>query len=173
MGDQFKKTVVIKRYRTDDGLEHEFTTFHPEHRQAAAVIALTDDNQVVISRQFRPGRERYVDDIPGGGLEADESPEQGAKRELEEEGGYTSDDFEYLGSYSWDANCNITSHYFFATDCRPVENRVYEQIEVDQGMETELISIDQLIENAKTDNMTDAPAVLMAYDRLLTIKGEH
>ena len=30
VGDRFKQQVVVKRFRTDDGLEHEFTTFFRE-----------------------------------------------------------------------------------------------------------------------------------------------
>lgn len=170
IGDRFKNTAVIKRYRTEDGMEHEFTTMNQEGLQSAAVIALTHDNEVVISRQFRAGRERYVDDLPGGKLEKDENPEQGVRRELLEETGYEVGVIDYLGQWSWDAYSNLTSHYFLATNCSKHEKHVHEQVEIDQGLETILISIDQLIENAKTNNMTDAVAVLMAYDKLLKIK---
>jgi Fe2+ or Zn2+ uptake regulation protein len=30
VGDRFKQQVVVKRFRTEDGLEHEFTTFFRE-----------------------------------------------------------------------------------------------------------------------------------------------
>lgn len=166
VGGQFKRPVVVKRFRTEDGLEHEFTTMYGEGRQSAAVIALTPDNQVIISRQFRPGRERYVDEIPGGGMEAGEDSEMAARRELLEEAGYVPGEISYLGQYSWDAYNNLTGNYYFATNCTLAEARVVEQIEQDQGLETALISIDELLHNAIHDNMTDVAAVLMAYDEL-------
>lgn len=167
VGDKFKRQVVIKHFRTDDGLEHEFTTFNKEHAQAAAVLALTPDNLVIVARQFRPSRERYVEDIPGGAVEAGEDFEYAARRELLEESGYQVGKIRYLGKYSWNANTNLTSHYFLATDCVKADDRVTEQIELDQGLETHLISIERLIQNACSDNMTDAPIVLMAYDALM------
>ena len=90
VGDRFKRDVVVKRFRTEDGLEHEFTTFYPEHQQGAAVIGLTSDCQVVVVRQFRPGRASYCYEIPGGGLEDadDENIEAVARREFFEETGY-------------------------------------------------------------------------------------
>lgn len=90
VGDRFKRDVVVKRFRTEDGLEHEFTTFYPEHQQGAAVIGLTSDCQVVVVRQFRPGRASYCYEIPGGGLEDEDngSIEAAARREFFEETGY-------------------------------------------------------------------------------------
>ncbi len=173
VGDRFKRDVVVKRFRTEDGLEHEFTTFYPEHQQGAAVIGLTSDCQVVVVRQFRPGRASYCYEIPGGGLEDadDENIEAVARREFFEETGYKPGGVEYLGVYSGDAYTNHSSHYFLATDCYFAGEPPRDQTEIDQGVETVLISIDQLIENAKTNQMTDAVAVLMAYDTLKELQG--
>lgn len=165
-GDKYKRAAIIKRYKTDDGLEHEFTTVYHESKQSVAVLALTLDNKVIVSRQFRPGRGRYMDELPGGNVEDGEDLESAARRELLEESGYQVGTIEYLGKYGWDAYSNATSHYYLATDCTPVKERLFEQIEVDQGLDTALIMIEQLLNNARSDNMTDAVAVLMAYDEL-------
>ncbi|MEO5949072.1 MAG: NUDIX hydrolase [Candidatus Saccharimonas sp.] len=172
VGERYKKSVVIKRYRTDDGLEHEFTTFFDEHTQSAAVIAVTPDGQVIVSNQFRPGREAWLEEIPGGALEHGEDPRQGAERELLEETGYRTGTMKYLGAFSWNANSNLTSHYFLATNCVLSNERTYEQVEVDQGLEVRKISITQLIDNAKSNRMSDAAAVLMALDDLSVIEHE-
>lgn len=166
VGDRFRQQVVVKRFRTEDGLEHEFTTFVKENFHSVAVLALTPSNEVVVSRQFRAGREYYCDDLPGGGAEEGEELEAAARRELFEETGYTPDSMEYLGKFSWFANTNLTSHYFLATDCKQVSEPQQERAETDQGMAVHLISIEELIEAAKNDKVTDAVAVLMAYDRL-------
>lgn len=166
VGDRFKRNVLIKRFRTDDGLEHEFTTFNDSDRRGVAVLALTPDNQVITSLQFRPGRERHIYELPGGGINPGEALESAARRELLEESGYVPGELVTLGSFSWDAYANVTSYYFFATNCYLAECRAADQLEIEQGMEVKLISIDQLIDNARNDNMSDAVAVLMAYDIL-------
>lgn len=171
VGSRFKRQIVVKRFRTDDGLEHEFTTFNAECSNAVAILGLTPDNQVVVVRQFRPGREQYCYDIPGGEADHGEDIETAAKREFFEETGYRPGEMKPLGVNSWDAYQNIKSYYFLATNCVFSGNPPRDQTEIDQGVETVLISIDELIENAKSDKMTDAVAVLMAYDKLREIQG--
>lgn len=166
VGDLFKREAVVKRFKTDDGLEHEFTTFYREGSASVAVLGLTPDRQVVTVRQFRPGRERYCYELPGGGIEDGEDTEAAAKRELFEETGYQPSEMAYLGVNSWDGYSNRKSHYFLATNCMLADEPSRDQTEIDQGMETVLISVDELIANAKNDQMTDAVAVLFVYDTL-------
>ncbi len=170
IGERFKNQAVVKRFQTEDGLTHEFTTFNREGESSVAVVALTKDHQVIIARQFRPGREFYCDDIPGGGVYGDESLETAAHRELSEETGYQPGSLSYLGAYSWDAYRNFTSHYFLALDCELAGDPNRDQVEADQGMETVLIPIGQFLENARRDKVVDIAAVFLAYDKLKAIE---
>lgn len=166
VGGKFKREIVIKRFKTDDGLVHEFTTYNKENTQCVAIIALTPDNKVVVVKQFRPGREYHCFDIPGGAVESGEDLEEAVRRELAEETGYTADSIKSIGKFSWNSDNNITAYYFLAHDCTPNLERSMDDNEMAQGAEVELISIDQLMENAKTDMMSDPVAVLQAYDIL-------
>jgi ADP-ribose pyrophosphatase len=58
-----------------------------EHPGAAAIVAVTDDDQVVLVRQYRKTVERTLLEIPAGTLEPGESALQCAHRELAEETG--------------------------------------------------------------------------------------
>ena len=70
------------------------------HIGAVCVVALTDDNEVIIEKQYRYPFGRVLTEIPAGKLDsADEDPLDAAKRELREETGYTAESWKYLGVY--------------------------------------------------------------------------
>lgn len=68
-------------------------------KAAAAVLAETDDGEVILTEQFRRPLNARVIDFPAG-LIGDEEPDtdgaETAKKELEEEAGYTCDSVELL-----------------------------------------------------------------------------
>jgi 8-oxo-dGTP pyrophosphatase MutT (NUDIX family) len=69
------------------------------HPGAAGIVALTEDNQVVLVRQLREAVGERLLEIPAGILDVDgEAPETTAARELREETGYRASDLEPLGS---------------------------------------------------------------------------
>ena len=70
-----------------------------QHPGAVAVIALNEDNNVLLIRQFRPGANKILIEIPAGTLEAGEDIESCAVREMQEETGYRPNHMEYLGGW--------------------------------------------------------------------------
>ena len=60
------------------------------------VIAVTESDELVMIRQFRPGVRGVRLEIPGGVIEPDEDPARAAVRELREETGYVGDAPELL-----------------------------------------------------------------------------
>lgn len=169
VGLRYKRVAVIKKYMTEDGLEQEFTTFYKEGSRSAAVIAVTADGKIVTTYEFRGGPERWFHELPGGTVESGEDVMTGALRELEEETGYRpTGTVEFLGSCHGDAYTNLQRNYFLAFDCVPGRTSLDKE-ESEQGAEVRVISVEELIENAKTDQMSDQVAVLMAYEKLRDI----
>jgi ADP-ribose pyrophosphatase len=64
------------------------------------VIALLPDERVVLIRQYRVGADTVTLEIPGGMVDAGESPLEAAARELAEETGYTTTRWEQIGNVS-------------------------------------------------------------------------
>jgi ADP-ribose pyrophosphatase len=70
-----------------------------KHPGAVAILALTDDNKIVVVEQYRKALEKTIIEIPAGKLELGEDPETCARRELEEETGYGCKEMEWLISF--------------------------------------------------------------------------
>ena len=85
-------------------------------RDFAMVVALTDDEQVLLIKQYKHGLGRVVWDFPAGYLDApDEDPLACAQRELCEETGYMAREWIPLGRWAMDSNRSATAaHLFFA-----------------------------------------------------------
>lgn len=87
---------------------------------AVLVVAITPDNQVVLIRQYRPGPNEVLLELPGGGLDKGLTPQAAARKELLEETGYDGD-FQYLGWSYREAWSTHVTHHFVATGCREVQ----------------------------------------------------
>jgi ADP-ribose pyrophosphatase len=82
-------TIQTNLYRLPDGSDAEWDLI--VGRDGVGVVALTTDQRVVLARQYRPGPDAVLAELPGGYIEPGESPAAAAKRELEEETGYCGD----------------------------------------------------------------------------------
>ncbi|MGC5342234.1 NUDIX hydrolase [Streptomyces sp. DT24] len=157
------REVVTKTYLMPNGQRAAFDTFGPEGQQFVAVIGLTLSKKVIIARQFRVGPEKVMDELPGGFVDEGEGLEIAARREFQEETGYAAGAVTYLGGYNKDTYMNGIWHVYLATDCT---SNGEQELEDEEHIEIVLITIKELISNAKSNKMTDAIAVLKAYDHL-------
>lgn len=164
------RTVVTKLFQMPNGTTAGFQTYDREGQNYAGVIAITTDNKVVIARQFRPGPELVCDEIPGGFVDGAEDFQTAAARELKEETGYVCKDIEYLGPVHKDCYNNATWHYFLATGCTLETTDL--ELDDTEYVEIDTISIEQFIDNALHDKVTDHVAVLLAYDKLRALQKQ-
>lgn len=165
--------VVGKTFHYPDGRIHTFQTFAPEHSHEVAVVAVTPEAKIIIAEQFRPGPEVVMQQLPGGGFEADKDRgmDDAAKRELREETGYLPGTLEFIGRCIRSAYSNATSHYFLATDCTlSPEGTAHDPYEL---INVRLIGIPELFDNALEGHMTDIAGVHFARSRLIKIAREH
>ncbi|HSX15341.1 MAG TPA: NUDIX hydrolase [Candidatus Saccharimonadales bacterium] len=162
------RTIITKTFTMPDGAVKHFQTIDPEESQAAAILAITEDGKVIVCRQYRAGPDMVMDEIPGGGVNDGEPLEDGARRELLEETGYEPGAIDYLGVMHYSAYDNCARHCFLATGCKLSADRA--QKDAEEFIELRLISVDELLANAKAGRMTDPGAVLLAYDKLMALK---
>ena len=126
------------------------------------IVALTPDNKVILARQYRPGPNKILNELPGGGAEPGEELAVAMKRELLEETGYEGD-IELAGVCFDDAYSNIERYVFVARNC----HKVAEIRQTDtENTEVVLVSIEELRQQLRSGQMTDVEVGYMGLDYL-------
>jgi ADP-ribose pyrophosphatase len=69
-----------------------------EYPNWANAVALTEDNKILMVRQYRHAANIVSLEIPGGVIEDGENPEEGMRRELLEETGYAFNNVELIST---------------------------------------------------------------------------
>jgi ADP-ribose pyrophosphatase len=91
-----------------------------ERDDCVAVVALDADGKLLLVRQFRKAVGKELLEIPAGGIDPGESPEEAVKREMREETGYLPRKVEPLGGfYSAPGYATEYLYLYLATDLIP------------------------------------------------------
>lgn len=125
----------------------EMTRQYVEHPGAAAVVAIDDDERVVLIQQYRhPIKERDWE-IPAGLLDvAGEPPLETAKRELTEEVDLEADRWQHLLSmHTTPGGNDEVVHLFLARGLRAVETD-YEREHEESDMRVERVALTDVID---------------------------
>ena len=137
-----------------------------EHNGGSVIAAVTDENKIIMVKQFRKPMESPILEVPAGKLDGDEDPADAALRELSEETGYTAGKLEKLTEFYPSVGYTTeVLHIYLATDlkpgaCHPDENEVLEVMEMDLEEDYRMV-MDGKINDGKT-----IAAVMMARDKL-------
>jgi ADP-ribose pyrophosphatase len=109
--------AVSLRIDTIEKKSGEITTREiVEHADCIAVVAVDDEGRIVLVKQFRRPVNKILLEIPAGGVEDGEDPEDCVRRELQEEIGYMPGKLQSLGGfYAAPGYCTEYLHLFLAT----------------------------------------------------------
>ena len=112
--------VLAERVRLPSGTEVErYTLRHPG---AAVILPRMADGSLLAIRQYRHSLREELLEFPAGTLEAGETPEVCARRELQEETGYAASEWIELGTQvPAPGFCSEIQHNFVARDLQPCE----------------------------------------------------
>jgi len=88
-----------------------------EHDDCVAIIAVDDKDNVLLVKQFRKPVEKELLEIPAGGIDPGETPEDCVRREMREETGFLPQKVQKLGGfYSSPGFCTEYLYLYLATD---------------------------------------------------------
>lgn len=137
-----------------------------EAEDAANVIALNKEGEILMIHQYRFGTQEYSLEIPGGFIEAEETPLQGVQRELVEETGYTSEQWNNLGSiYSNPVYQPAKIHHFLAKN---IEKTQATNFDDEEHIESRFYTLKELKEAALSNQITH-PHTISALARIYNL----
>ena len=136
------------------------------HPGASAVVAIDEDNRIIMEKQFRYALNDYLLEIPAGKLDAGEDQLVCAKRELEEETGIIASEWISLGTIATSPGfCNEVIHLYVAKGLSKGEIHWDE----DEYVEVERYTFDELLQRIKEETIKDSKtlsALLLAMPYL-------
>lgn len=147
-------------FRLPDGSVIDFII--EVRRPSVCIVALTPDNQVILVKQYRPGPNAILDELPGGFIDLNEDSQEAARREFIEETGYDGE-FEFVTTCLDDAYSTMKRYCWVAKNCTKVgepQNTPTEQTEV------VLMSVGDFRKKLREGHMTDVEVGYLGLDYL-------
>lgn len=129
-----------------------------KHPGAVGIIPITLEGKIVMVRQFRKPLERSLLEIPAGKLEPNEKPEVTARRELEEETGYTTNQLDHIISfYTAPGFSNEIIHLYVAKDLQ--KTKIPLVGDEDEFVEVRELTLEEAVEAIQEKQILDAKTV--------------
>jgi ADP-ribose pyrophosphatase len=125
------------------------------------IFAVTKEKKILLLEEEQPSEEKTFT-FPSGVVEKGDTKESCAKRELNEETGYTSENVSYWFSKDAGARLECKYHIFLAKDC---ELQGKQTLDPGERIKVSLISFEELleiIEEIKFKNYSLYPLLLKA-----------
>ena len=105
-------------------------------------VAITEQGEVLMVRQYRHPVEEAILEIPGGFVDENETPEQAVKRELKEETGYEFSTIKKVGKIA--ANPGVLNNFTFLFLAQGGIKTGEQTLDTNELIEIEKISLQEL-----------------------------
>lgn len=118
------------------------------------IFAVTEQGNIVVSREQQPGTEEYITP-PGGRVDEGEDALTAAKRELLEETGYVSDDWDLLDAWQMHPKLEWAIFAFVARNVKKDSVDAKSELENDERITNIEVSFDKLVEIVSSRDFYD------------------
>ena len=145
---------------TRDEIEEQGQTYRRDvvrHGGSACILPLFDDDTIALVRQYRHAAGAYLLEIPAGTRDAGEAPEVCARREVEEEIGYTAGTLRLISAfYPTPGFVAEKMWLYLATDLRPTAQRLDE----DEIVEVVRVPLHRALTMIESGEIQDAKTII-------------
>ena len=154
--------VSMQQVRLPDGrIIPDWPIVHT--RDYVNVFVLDEANRALIMVGYKHGLGHSNWQVLGGYLEAGEDALLAAKREMLEETGYASDDWQHLGSFVVDANRRVgVGHFYLARNARQVAPPNYDDLEAFEVRWVALEEVQQALSDGRVGIISYAVNMALA-----------
>ncbi len=128
-----------------------------EHSGGSIMIGLTDENKVLMVRQYRKAFEEAVLELPAGKTDPGEAPEVTAAREFREETGYTASSVKHLLTFY--PTCGYSDENLNIFICRGVTPGETEWDDT-ESLDVLEFGVDELIDMIMRNEIKDAKTII-------------
>ena len=134
-----------------------------EHPGGVGIVAITDNDEIIMVKQFRKPLEKAIYEVPAGKLDKGEDHRLCGIRELSEETGYTAESFEYLGyMYPSPGFADELTHLYLATGLTPGEAH----LDPDEYLDIEYIKTSKVVDMIMNNEINDAKTIFGVFKAL-------
>lgn len=146
--------------RFSNGVERRFERLISRGQGAVMVVALDDDNNLLLIREYAAGLNDYVLTLPKGLIDPGETPLQAANRELQEEVGFGARRFDPLRQL-----CSMPNYMGYKIDVILARDLYPSRLEGDEPepLETVTWPLDRIDELATTEEFSEGRAIAALY----------
>jgi len=157
---KYSRKIEKVIFQLPNGKESDF--YIKKEGPAVAVLALTKKKEVILVRQFRPGPKKVLNELPGGYIDANETPETAALRELQEETGYTGE-VHCVTPVLDCAYSTMERQCVVVAECEKISEQ---KLDATEFAEVVLVSLDEFRSLLKSGQMTDIEVGYLGLDNL-------
>ena len=164
--------LTIRKDKCEMPNGHVIPAFYVnEYPEWVNVFAITDENKVVMVKQYRHGIGEISIELPGGVAEKGETLEAGVKRELKEETGFEFEHWEYIGKIC--ANPSTTNNYmhmYLAKNGRKVSEQKLDDSEDVEVLLMDLEEVKKLVRENKIVQSLHVNCIFYALEKMGELK---
>lgn len=134
----------------------------------AAIVAITEENELVLVRQYKHGFGKVVLELPAGMVDPNEDPHLTVVRELREETGYSASNIEYVTSLvTKPARLSGRTLLYFSVNVKLDAKTEENDLEIIETILVPLEELTALIQRGEIIVETTLAALMTVWPRIL------